>query len=163
MSFFSCNTLHQILQRSFPTILPCWCPASQAHSCCILHPSLLKKKKEISVVQNISLIFRGLSVLISYQTASKVYYSEEQSYQSSLHSTSFCVVTINNCIATLLQSRIPACYDWIKQSLCQLIYTSLFLKSQLSESLQVLQKENKSNFILFFQPSQLIPLSDILN
>lgn len=84
------------------------------------------------MVQNISLIFRGLSVLISYQTVSKVYYSEEQAYQSSLRSRSFCVVTINICIGTLLKSRIPACYDWIKQSLCQLIYIALFLKSQLS-------------------------------
>lgn len=114
---------------------PGWCPASQAHSFSIPHHSLLKKKKEISVVQNISLIFRGLSVLISYQTVNKLYHSKEQAYQSSLRSRSFCVVTINICTATLPQNRIPACYDWIKQSLHQSISISLFLKSQLFASL----------------------------
>lgn len=64
MTFFSCNTLQQILQRNFLTILPWLMPSNSGPQ-----------------FHNISLISRRLTALIFYQISSKVYYSEGQSYQ----------------------------------------------------------------------------------
>lgn len=78
MTFFSCNTLQQILQRDFLTILSWLMPSNSGPQ--LLNSSLFPFEEE---ERNFccSQYFPELTALIFYQISSKVYYPEGQIYQ----------------------------------------------------------------------------------